>query len=45
MLVDKIAGSHCDLHVIQYPLHLFNNVITLSEYIMSNDGMIRDNEL
>jgi len=40
MLIDKIAGSHCDLHVIQNPLHLFNNVIIISEYIMSNEGMI-----
>jgi hypothetical protein len=40
MLVDKIVGDHCDLHMIQHPLHLFNNVVTSSEYIMSNEGMI-----
>ena len=40
MLVDKVGGSHCDLHVIQNPFNLFNNAITISEYIMSNDGMI-----
>jgi hypothetical protein len=39
-LVDKIAGSHCKLHVIQNPLYLFNNIIIISEYIMSNEGMI-----